>query len=832
MKLTEDSVCLCTFITPVGRFRYLRLPFGISCAPEIYHRTVYNMFSHIEGVETSMDDICIGGKTREEHDNRVQQVLDICRHQGLKLNRDKCKVGVQEMVFLGDVISDKGIRPDPCKVRAVKEFPTPTRPEELQRFLGMVKYLGRFLEDLSKQTYNLRSLLRKDVKWTWLDIHQREMDNLKNLVCSKPILQFYDPDLPIRITTDASMKGLGAVLQQKYGKDWKPVAYASRSTTDAESRYATIEKETLAIEFACTRFHQYIFGQKVELETDHKPLVAIFTKSLNDCPARIQRMRLKLQKYALELRYTPGVEIVAADTLSRGPLTESGQEEEKGQRMDIPDVRLTVHALASAPVRSPWDEKREVDIEAQNTGLLTTMPITDRKRLLMKQETAKDPVLRQLLVIISQGWPIQKGNCPLDLIPYWNYRDELVVADGLVLKGMRIVVPSSLQAEMLEKIHTGHLGMEKCKRRARAVMFWPKMNLDIENLVRHCSVCLRYKPAQPAEPLKPHPIPTKPFEKVGADLCAINNKHYLVLVDYYTNFLYWYEVNKQTSAAVITACKHLFSQEGIPMELFSDNGPCFNSSEFRGFAMDWDFKHNTSSPGFSQSNGLAESGVKRLRHIIEKCDLSQQDRCMGILNYNATPLDNGYSPAELRNNGRNIRSNLPMTPEGRVPSYQEYEDRKLKEKLKQQYYHDGKGVASLPAIRPGNTVRIKASTNRWTIRGTVLEEVAPRSYIVRTESGSILRRNRRDLLVTPETTPLIVPMEFEDNSTQDIMVNDTSPQYLPVEHEETSSTPTLTPQPEVSPRTPAPQPELSEPSLAVARPRREIRKPQRLIENI
>jgi hypothetical protein len=525
LKLTEESSRLCTFITPFGRFRYLRLPFGISCAPEIYHRTVYNMFSHIAGVETSMDDICIGGKTREEHDHRVKQVLDICRQQGLKLNREKCQVGVQEMVFLGDVISDKGLRPDPCKVRAVKEFPTPTRQEDLQRFLGMVKYLGRFLEDLSKQTYNLRSLLKKGVRWVWLDVHQREMDNLKNLICSKPILQFYNPDLPIRITTDASIKGLGAVLQQKHGEDWKPVAYASRSITDAESRYATIEKETLAIEFACTRFHQYIFGQKVEIETDHKPLVAIFSKSLNDCPARIQRMRLKLQKYHLELMYTPGVKLVAADTLSRGPLAEYGSEGEKGQPVDIQDVHVVVQALSLAPVWSPLDENREEEIEAHHNGLLSKMPITDRKRLLMKQETAKDPVLQQLEVLISQGWPMEKGDCPRDLLPYWNYRDEMVIADGLILKGMRIVVPTSLREEMLAKIHTGHLGMEKCKRRARAVMFWPKMNSEIDHLVRNCSVCLRYKPAQQPEPLHPHPIPTRPFEKTGADLCAINNKH-------------------------------------------------------------------------------------------------------------------------------------------------------------------------------------------------------------------------------------------------------------------------------------------------------------------
>jgi hypothetical protein len=193
---------------------------------------------------------------------------------------------------------------------------------------------------------------------------------------------------------------------------------------------------------------------------------------------------------------------------------------------------------------------------------------------------------------------------------------------------------------------------------------------------------------------------------------------------------------------------------------------------------------------------------------------------MGILNYNATPLDTGYSPAELRNNGRNIRSNLPTILDGRVPHYQKYEDRKLKEKQKQQYYHDGKGVAQLPAIRPGNTVRMKTISNRWTVKGTVLSKVGPRSYLIRTENGSILRRNRRDLLLTPETMSPIVSPEVEDTFLQDVSVEPEAPEQTP------------TPPQEVLMPQPAPQSELSEPSLAITRPRREIKKPDRLIENI
>jgi hypothetical protein len=195
------------------------------------------------------------------------------------------------------------------------KFPAPENKDELMKFLGMAKFLARFIQDLSARTFNLRSLLKNDVTFIWLDAHQQEFDALKKLISSDLVVQYYDPDLPIRITTDASRKGLGAVLQQKHANEkWLPVAFASRSLTEAESRYATIEQETLAIEFACTRFHQYIFGQEVELETDHKSLVSIFKKSLNSCPARIQSMRLKLRSYDLRLTHTPGKELVTADT--------------------------------------------------------------------------------------------------------------------------------------------------------------------------------------------------------------------------------------------------------------------------------------------------------------------------------------------------------------------------------------------------------------------------------------------------------------------------------------------------------------------------------------
>ena len=284
MKLDKTSSMYTCFNTPFGRYRFLRLPFGISSAPEVYHKAIHMLLEHIKGTSSFMDDIIVWGKTIEEHDQRLKAVLETIRRANLKLNKSKCVFGVHELTFLGDVISDKGIKPDPAKIQAIEQFPAPTNKQEVQRFLGMVNYQGKYVPDLSTKSYCLRRLLEEKNMFQWKQEEQNCFEELKKVLTSRPVLKFYDPDRDIRISSDASKSGLGAVLLQKHDDKWLPVAYASRAMTTAEKNYAQIEKEMLAITFACERFHQFIYGQSIQVETDHKPQEAIFKKFLSDCP--------------------------------------------------------------------------------------------------------------------------------------------------------------------------------------------------------------------------------------------------------------------------------------------------------------------------------------------------------------------------------------------------------------------------------------------------------------------------------------------------------------------------------------------------------------------
>ncbi|KAI4879139.1 hypothetical protein NFI96_009334 [Prochilodus magdalenae] len=270
-----------------------------------------------------VDDLFIWGRTLHEHDQRLHQVLDRIRAVGLKLNPDKCRFSVSEVSYVGHLLTDKGIKPDPAKTEAVHLMPPPQDVQALQRFLGMTNYLSKFIPNYSDVTGPLRQLLHKDTEWAWQDHHAAAVDKLKELLTTPPLLQYFNVRQPVVLSADASQHGLGAVCLQL----GRPVAFASRALTETESRYAQIEKELLALVFACRKFHDYIYGRPVTVETDHQPLITILKKPLHTASARLQVMMLKFQCYSLTVIYKKGKELYIADTLSRAHLPSSAHDE-------------------------------------------------------------------------------------------------------------------------------------------------------------------------------------------------------------------------------------------------------------------------------------------------------------------------------------------------------------------------------------------------------------------------------------------------------------------------------------------------------------------------
>ena len=268
VKLDQQSSYLTTFNTPFGRFRWLRMPFGISSAPEVWQ---YRMNQGLAGVEVIADDflICGFGNTTEEavanHDVNLQNFLIRARERGLKLNPDKVKLRHSSVPFIGHVLTDKGLAPDPSKTAVIAKMPTPTNVKALQEFLGMVQYLAKFLPQLSKVTEPLRKLECKKAQWCWLPAHDEAIAKLKQMICEAPVLKYFDPSKQVSLQCDASERGLGYSLLQ----EGQPVAYGARGLTSTEQNYAQIEKEMLAIVVGCEKFDQYIYCYVHEL-TDNR----------------------------------------------------------------------------------------------------------------------------------------------------------------------------------------------------------------------------------------------------------------------------------------------------------------------------------------------------------------------------------------------------------------------------------------------------------------------------------------------------------------------------------------------------------------------------------
>ena len=319
VKLSEESCKLTTFNTPFGRYYWKRMPFGIKSAPEVWQRKAHEFIEGLDGVEVVMDDFLVVGcgDTVEEamtnHDQNLFALLDRARERNLKLNSEKIQLRLQEVPFIGHLLTPQGLIPDPAKVEAIVNMPVPTDVKSLRKALGMINYLSKFLPNLSSCSDILRQLSRKNVEWHWDDQHAKAWNELMTMISQVPVLAFFDPEKEVTVQCDASQSGLGAVLMQ----EGKPVHYISRAMTSAEKNYAQVEKELLAIVFACERFDQYVYGRSIIVESDHKPLEQIWSKPFHEIPKRPQRMCLRLQKCDVKITYRQGSQLVIADTLSR-----------------------------------------------------------------------------------------------------------------------------------------------------------------------------------------------------------------------------------------------------------------------------------------------------------------------------------------------------------------------------------------------------------------------------------------------------------------------------------------------------------------------------------
>ena len=381
--LDTESSHLTTFGTPKGRYRWLRLPFGLSVAADIFQKKLDEVLTGLENTARIVDDVIVWGEgestdkaAQEDHHNHLKKLLQRVEKANVHLNAEKLKYKTQEVKFAGYILSSNGHRADPEKVRAITEMAHPTNISELRRFCGMVNYLAKYVQGLATMMEPLHQLTRKDTIWEWMPEHSAAFDRIKKSLVSAPTLAFFDTRKQTTVQCDASQHGLGAAILQ----DGKPVAYASRALTAAEQNYAQIEKELLAVLFGCDRFDVFTFGRLIKIESDHKPLQSIVKKPIALAPKRLQRMLLRLQRYSFELVYRKGSEMYIADTLSRlkhNTVSQSGFEKN---------------------IETIFNIENHTDSDNVTAGQLQEL----------KEATSQDETLTAVSRYIQNGWPSEK----------------------------------------------------------------------------------------------------------------------------------------------------------------------------------------------------------------------------------------------------------------------------------------------------------------------------------------------------------------------------------------------------------------------------------------
>lgn len=752
LPLDEESKLLTTFITPFGRYAFNRMPMGIACASEVYQKKMHSIIEGIEGVINCQDDILISGITQEEHNRRLHMVLSKMVEEGVTLNKGKCKFAVEECNFLGHIISKKGVKPCPNKIKAIIEMPSPSDITTVRSFMGMINYHLKFLPNLANITKPIRDLLKikrsdNNKKIQWTEECENVFKEIKSYLVNPPTLTLFDPNKKIRVSADASSYGLGGVIEQfeVETKQWKPLSYASRSLTPTEMNYAQIEKEALALTWACEKFAMYLDGlRNFELRTDHQPLTSILgNKAIADLTARLQRFRLRLSRFSYEVKHVPGKFLHTADVLSRAPLSASSDEHIEEEKK--------VQCMVSAQIQS--------------------LPISDTLLREIQKHQENDDTFNLLKQYTQDGWPQKKIYLDDDVRAFYTYRGELGFQNNLLMKGHRIVIPGNLRNEMLKRLHQGHLGIEKCRNRARESIWWPGISSRIKIMVEQCPECIQQR-INCTQPLIPMEIPKNPWEIVAVDLFTVKNQDYMLTIDYFSRYPEVTTLRSTTSRAIITHLKVIFARFGIPKLLKSDNGPQFDSEEFRQFSKNWGFQHVTSSPHAHWSNGMAEAGVKIVKNIIIKSD----DPILGLMAYRSTPTETGHSPAQLLF-GRRIRTMIPIQENLLNPQWPNLskvkEDKKCRQ-LKTKWYYDkhhrAREVADLfPGVRVWDTV---LKTYAIIIR----KREEPRSYDLRTDRGSLIRRNIKHLIRANESSE--PPNECIKQPAQLIADQETNNSYL------------------------------------------------------
>ena len=727
MRLDEESAKLVTINTHQGLYEFCRLPFGVASAPAVFQRAMDAILQGIPFVICYLDDILVSGRSDDEHLKNLEEVLKLLQVHGITLKKSKCNFFEKSVEYLGHRVDSQGVHTSEKKVKAILEARTPRNVSELRSFLGMLNFYAKFLPNISSLLQPLHHLLKGGQRWKWTTDCDRAFQSAKQRLAEAPVLAHYDPSLPLVMAADALAYGIGAVVSHRLpdGTD-QPIAYASRTLSKSESNYAQVEKEALSLIFGIKKFHQYLYGRRFVMVTDHKPLLSILGPKHGIPPlaaARMQRWALLMSAYSYNIEFRPTASHGNADGLSRLPLDNSNQ------------------------VGNPQD------CSVFNLQQIETLPMTAKE---VAAATRADQILSKLLKHLCCGWP---SEIPDDL----SQRKEGLSLEGdCIMSGYRVIIPTKLRPRVLEELHESHPGVVRMKALARSHVWWPGIDKEIEEKARSCTACQSTKNSPAKAPLHPWSWASAPWERIHVDFAGLFlGKMFLVVTDAHSKWLEIFLMSSTTTTKTVTVLRDLFARYGIPRMLVSDNGPQFVSEEFRAFLAANGVKHVRSSPYHPATNGAAERVVQTMKRALKASHQEgiplEQALASFLLRYRSTPhATTGVAPSALFL-GRELCTRLQLL----VPDVGAHVRSK---QACQKSYHDRH--SRLRNLRLGQSVwaRNFRVGSMW-VPAMVVDQLGPLSYLVQLKDGELWRRHLDHLRAGSDQPPsLTTPERAEDDS--------------------------------------------------------------------
>lgn len=607
------------FSTDKGHFEFNRMPFGLKNAPATFQRAMNNILGEYIGTicYVYLDDIVIVGYNLQNHLENLECVLKRLAQFNLKIQLDKCEFLKRETEFLGHIISSTGVKANPEKIEKIISWPLPKTQKEIKQFLGLAGYYRRFIKDFSKITRPMTKYLKKDEAINLQDqTYIEAFATLKQIISTDQVLTYPQFDKPFILTTDASDYAIGAVLSQIQDKIEKPIAFASRTLNDAETRYATIEKEALAIVWAINKFKPYLYGAKFTLLTDHKPLTFLKNSSKND---KILRWALDLKNYSFDVLYKEGKTNVVADALSRRPNEINVNESNNNEDSSLSDAADDVEAISQMN-NPPSSENQDSDADtihsaddssdfyihhvdrpinyyhnqiifriARISTIISETIFPHFQRTIIVQPEFQKPEITEFLKTYHNGkqTAILAPENIIQIIQE-SFKENFGTKNHFVLtsKIVEDVTNEDRQNLMISTEHDrAHRGTNEVEAQIRRSYFFPNMAKLIKIYSDACPHCNKHKYERNPYNIKitPRPITDKPFERVHMDIFIIAKHSFLSLIDSFSKHLQMNYIKTKNLAHVQKALSKYFSSFGVPKKIITDHETTFRSIQLRNF---------------------------------------------------------------------------------------------------------------------------------------------------------------------------------------------------------------------------------------------------------